>query len=549
MTEKINKYEIQQVISKGSLTTVYLAHHPSLGREVLLKVFSPHLSREKDLVERFVREAQICARLKHPNIVTVYDFGQWEGSPFMVLEFVKGQSLKDIIEQRGKLPPVVAFYLLWDVLKGLGCAHDRGVIHRDIKPANLLVSQEGEAKITDFGLAWAEGAVTLTAPGSIVGTPCYMSPEQVGGRGLDGRSDIFSLGATFYEALSGKRAFGGDSFSECFAKILTEDPPDLRDLELSLPTPMARIVMKMMGKKASKRYKDCSEILVDLDKLGLDEDPSWSREAVQDFLQGAGETRVAGARVWSGRRKIWAVLGMAAALLLLAGGFWGLRFQKPMKAEKDKGTLSGAVDSVGVPKEGGLKSSLGIRLAEERRGGPRFPLPELGVPPPPEILISREKEKYEPLPEVFELMTNRQVGGYLGLDCLPWAEVFIDDSSYGVTPLTGIIPIQTGTHLLRLIHPDYPPYAKEFTIAPEETLRMNLSLIGNFSYLKLLVYPWAEVFIDGVPKGTTPLRKPLVLTPGEHVVVLKNPSFPQWEDKVQLERGKTLELKIRLPRE
>jgi len=224
-TEHISQYLIEQEIAQSSICSVYRATDEKLQRPVLIKKLHPQMAREEDIRNRFEREARVCAFLNHNNIVSIYDYHADPELSMLVLEFVMGQSLNALMRSCKRVEWKISLAILFGVLKGLAYAHSKGVVHRDIKPDNILLSSEGQVKITDFGLATLEDAPKLTRQGQIIGTPAYLPPEGVTGEPIDARSDLFSLGATIYEILTGKSAFHGENFSATINLILKHDPP------------------------------------------------------------------------------------------------------------------------------------------------------------------------------------------------------------------------------------------------------------------------------------------------------------------------------------
>jgi eukaryotic-like serine/threonine-protein kinase len=206
------RYRIERHLARGGMAEVYLAHDQLLDRPVAVKVLFPELARDDSFVERFRRESQSAARLNHPNIVSVYDFGEDGEALFIVMEYVPGQTLSEIIRTHGPLAPGQAVAIAAEVAAGLEAAHREGIVHRDVKPANVLVTPDGVAKIADFGIAHAGDAVSdLTMPGTVIGTVTYLSPEQAQGLTVDPRSDVYSLGMVLYEMLTGTAPFRGDN--------------------------------------------------------------------------------------------------------------------------------------------------------------------------------------------------------------------------------------------------------------------------------------------------------------------------------------------------
>ncbi|MDD5565067.1 MAG: serine/threonine-protein kinase, partial [Thermoanaerobaculaceae bacterium] len=265
---KIGHYTIVSELGRGGMGVVYKAHEESLNRFVAIKVLGEHLCTDPTFVTRFVREAQAAAALSHPNIIQIFFIGEDEGRHFFVMEYVSGKSLLAMVREEGRIDnPRAAQYML-QAANGLAVAHDKGFLHRDIKPANLMVDERGLLKIADFGLALPQDAATrLTATGMLMGTPGYLSPEQCRGEAVDRRTDIYSLGVTFFELLSGHTPFHADSPLALLRKILEEEPPDIASLSDAVDPETRRIVHRMIAKDPGQRYQDCHELAADLERL------------------------------------------------------------------------------------------------------------------------------------------------------------------------------------------------------------------------------------------------------------------------------------------
>src|SRR3954447_2780917 len=219
-----NRYEIDREIARGGMAEVYLARDQSLNRPVALKALFPEYAREPSFVERFRREAQAAANLNHPNIVAIYDWGQESGTYFIVMEYVEGRSLRDLIRSEGRLEAGQAADITAEIASALAFAHRSGVVHRDVKPGNVLLTRSGTVKVTDFGIARAGTSDGLTQTGSVMGTATYFSPEQAQGLAVDGRSDVYSLGVVLYEMVTGVAPFSGDAPLAVALKHVREEP-------------------------------------------------------------------------------------------------------------------------------------------------------------------------------------------------------------------------------------------------------------------------------------------------------------------------------------
>ena len=262
----VSHYKIISKIGVGGMGEVYLAEDTALNRNVALKFLPLHLTGDPDFKARFKREAQSAAKLNHPNIITVYEVGEHIGRPYFVMEHVEGRTLKEIASSE-KLDTDKIVSLAIQICDGLGAAHDKGVVHRDIKPSNIVIDAYGRPKILDFGLATIQGGEQLTKTGSTLGTVRYMSPEQVEGKALDNRSDLFSLGVVFYELLTGQSPFGRESDIATVKAISTVTPEPLARFSSGVSDDVQRIVSKLLEKDPSLRYQTASGLLSDLKRL------------------------------------------------------------------------------------------------------------------------------------------------------------------------------------------------------------------------------------------------------------------------------------------
>lgn len=256
--QKLGKYNIVGKIGKGAMGEVYKGHDPILNRFVAIKIIAETLGTDTDLVERFKREARNAAQLNHPNIITIYDFVEEEGHLYMVMELLEGQDLKELIKSGSPLTMEQILTIMEQIADGLGFAHSRGVIHRDLKPANIHVSKNGQVKILDFGLVH-EASSDMTKTGQVMGTPNYMSPEQVQGLRVDPRSDIFSLGAVFYELLTRKKPFSADSIHATMFKVVQGDREPLGQYT-HLPRPLVNMVDRALDKDPEGRFADAKAL-------------------------------------------------------------------------------------------------------------------------------------------------------------------------------------------------------------------------------------------------------------------------------------------------
>lgn len=256
--ENIGRYVVTGELGKGAMGVVYRATDPNIGRTLALKTMrlDIHGASSSDMLKRFQNEARAAGVLNHRNIVTIYDAGESDGMFYIAMEFIAGATLAGLLRDRRTLSPEEAARIGAQICEGLDYAHYKGVIHRDIKPANIMIAGDGTVKIMDFGIAKAGAGLTHT--GEVLGTPNYMSPEQVRGRVLDGRTDLFSTGVMLYEMLTGEKPFNANSVTTIIYKIINEVPPPPRELDASIPSGMSAVIAKAMAKSPDERYQSGS---------------------------------------------------------------------------------------------------------------------------------------------------------------------------------------------------------------------------------------------------------------------------------------------------
>lgn len=256
---RIASYTLLEPIGHGGMAVVYRARQDSLERTVAIKILSENLAASTEFMERFRREARTVANLRHPNVITVFDFGEDEnGVPYLVLEYIEGPTLADLMDtglDDRRIPG-----LLDQIAAGLDYAHARGVIHRDIKPGNVLMTDDGRAVLADFGLAWLLEGAHLTLTGGVIGTPEYMAPEQAGGEAIDHRVDVYALGVVLYEMLVGARPFVAETPIAVLLQHLQDPPPSIVDARPDLPLGVGEVIARALAKDPSERFGSAGEL-------------------------------------------------------------------------------------------------------------------------------------------------------------------------------------------------------------------------------------------------------------------------------------------------
>jgi len=334
----LDRYEVGRLLGAGGMAEVFEGRDRLLARRVAIKVLQLQFARDPSFLIRFKREAQAAASLSHPNIVGVYDTGSEDGTHFIVMEYVDGRTLKEVIRAEGPLYPERAAEICADVCSALVAAHARGLIHRDIKPGNVMLTPDGKVKVMDFGIARATTSETITQTAAVVGTAQYISPEQAQGQAVDYRSDIYSLGCCLYEMLTGTVPFTGATPVAIAYRHVREDPTPPRMLNADVPAPLEAICLKAMAKLPDNRYQTAAEFQSDLERFRNGQpvqatpllDSAATTQAIPRGDGGADPTAMLGgaadyAEPYEEERRTsvgWIVVSVLALLLVGAAAFF-----------------------------------------------------------------------------------------------------------------------------------------------------------------------------------------------------------------------------------
>ena len=432
MIDRIGNCRVIEEVGAGGMAVIYKAVQEPLGRTVALKALKSSIAVEPQFSERFEREAKFMASLQQENIINVHDFIKYGGTMFIVMEYVEGVDLYDLLEQSEGLPVEVATIIALQVARALNHAHFRGIIHRDIKPANVMISKRGDVKLMDFGIARDESLSDLTETGTGLGTPSYMSPEQILGDKLDQRTDIWSLGVVFYQMLTGKKPFLEDPRRSVLQKIRLDRYVPARKLMPKIPRSIERILGRCMEKLPADRYASMQALIHDLEDFLASRVGINYNAFMVSFLKDQG------------------VLSDDEASGILATG--AIREGQRMVREdrrvmRSVGLLHAVVMAVMI--FGGLV----IQLASST------PLPE--------------RERISP-----GIGLDPEHVGYLKVVAEPWAEVLVDGRKMATTPFAAPIALSAGLHYVELVNPYFKKVTRELEITPGKTeiVREKLAL-------------------------------------------------------------------------
>ena len=311
------RYELIEIVGTGGMAIVYRALDQKTGREVAVKLLRPEFERDEEFVRRFSHEAKAAAQVAHENIVNMLDVG-FDGVPYIVMEFVRGQTLKDLIRSVGSIPPRQAVAMALRILAALDHAHRNNIVHRDIKPQNILVDESGMIKVADFGIARVTNSSTMTATGdgSFFGSVHYISPEQARGEKADEKSDLYSVGVVLYEMLTGQVPFDSESAVSIAIKHIGETPRSIRELKPELPRALEQILQKALSKDPADRYQSASEMAADLKRSLTNPRGGFVRNPVMDAQRRKARVRNALAGLL-----LAAVLGAMVLIIVKTGVF------------------------------------------------------------------------------------------------------------------------------------------------------------------------------------------------------------------------------------
>ena len=416
--KKIGKYTVSGVLGQGGMGMVYCAQDPLIGRTVAIKTIRLDILEQpagkEEALKRFLREAQSVGNLSHPNIVTIYDVGEDDGLIYIAMEYIDGRSLEDMLKQNKKFSLDEIVQLFSQLGSALDYAHQKGIVHRDIKPANILVDRNGKVSIVDFGVA-RTAASDMTQTGMLMGTPRYMSPEQVMGKKVDNRSDIFSLGAILYELLTQCNPFEGESITTVIFKIMHADLRPLSDFNKQLPKGLDMVVKKALARDADSRYQTCSELLGDLIKQSLSKGQTDTIRESQDDkeeTQALGTPMSATPPALKNRKPLFVMLlAMIAVLGAIIGIVWFGNRESPKPA-------TGA-DSTAVPPAAAEFPTQGKNAPEPALVNAADSAARPGTLPPPDVQKKQPPAsppvlvgKVTPAEEYTEVHSARNANGF-----------------------------------------------------------------------------------------------------------------------------------------
>jgi len=512
MMKTIGNYEILSVIAEHGPTTICIAKHKKLGRKTFLKIFK---SNDPTLLQRFEREAKIVADLNDEQIVAIYDFGEEDGYYYISMEYVEGSNLKEFLEAE-TLSDEQIIEIAWKITKAVSVLHKRNYIHRDLKPENILIDKNRNIKLTDFGIAYHESLHRMTSEGSLLGTPLYMSPEQINNMPVTPASDVFSMGIIFYQMVTGKHPFEAPRIGEIFSQILTRRVENLKNYRPELPDWFCRLVHRMLEKDPSQRFRSATELLSVFQA-------EWNHELPANVTASERPNQ-------SKYPYIFGSIALAAILTLIV--FWFVSMNNHTPAAPGEGGSAITINPDSVNNRDSVGTAARADLTPPSVNRPN-------VKPVNNLRTSVKKDTFSVKPLLREYTE-------LIIKTYPWCRIYLNYQLIDSTPMIQPIKLKPGKYLLGLQNPLYPLYSDTIVVLPKKQNVLEFYLDSIFARLDLDVLPWGKVYVDGKYIGNTPLQKPIYLTKEKHVLEIRNKYYMTWRDTLDFSKSSRIQKQIAL---
>jgi len=582
--QRIGRYNITAELGKGAMGVVYKATDPNIGRTVAIKTtrLDTHGLETEDLLRRFKNEARSAGTLNHPNIVTIYDAGEQDGVFYIAMEYIEGHTLHELLGEHRSLPVERVIDIVRQVCAALDYAHAHGVIHRDIKPANIMLAANDAVKVMDFGIAKTGG--TMTATGQVLGTPNYMSPEQVKGKPIDGRSDLFGVGVLLYEMLTGEKPFDGQNVTTIIYKIVSENPIPPRELDVTIHPGMSAVVTKALAKVPDERYQTGAALVA-----GLENYKSFGSEAgatqlismagdrtlvtpppVQARLAAAGGTGTPAVRATTPApattaqpapakppaRKAPAretntrmLAGVVVLLLIAATAAWRVHRRHQQQAQQAAATQAPpAVQEPAAQAPPAPAAAPAEAASAETPPAPELPPQQQPTPraaSKPRTKSAAAQAAPAPQPPSAPAAEAATTGTVHVTSAPPGATVTIDGSGSFVTPFDSP-PLKAGTHSFSVSKVGYAGAQRKLDVVAGKATNLDVALTVSGAVLEVQSDPpGAAILVDEKPTNKfTPAK--LTVPQGEHKVRLRMEGYKDESTVLQVTEGQTLSFSPKL---
>lgn len=536
--KKISNYQLFTELQRGPITWVYKALQPELERVVLVKQLNPDLVNDQELVERFKQEGLTLAKIKSPHVITIFDFGHAEGIPFLVTEFIEGNTLADLIERHGALPWDICFFILQQLAQGLAVIHNQNIIHQDIKPENIFVTDQGEAKLGDLGFS-----ISLAqANKPIQGTPAYLPPELILGSTIDFRSDLYSLGVVGYEMLTGENPFAADDMQKVLHRIVNLKPISIHGVKPEVPEQLSNIISKLMSRDPNVRCKSAQAFYQELEELkistGIKVDSnsfirfSQEPEHYQPIRLIPSEPIARPIQRPKKQRRTVFAFGLIAIgiLIFLLSRFMNDGFS----------FLPNAADTSRTQIERNFNQPENTNTIPENRE-------EKTASKINDVAENTIEKEHQTDTLQIPIATETR-GDTIVITSDPRAVVFRNGDSLGFTPLIFFLKTKNELWEMEFRTPGFPTIKKTVTIFDLPAQKIHINLWQEVGFLDLSIMPWGEIWIDGDSVDVSPISHPIILTAGNHKITVRHPSLKNATELFYIAVGETLRKDIYLQR-
>jgi serine/threonine protein kinase len=537
-------YSCFKEISRGPVTSVYLCHSGKSDQVFLLKTLHPQYNSDHEISKRFSREANLYQRLKHPNIVNIIKLGKSDNQYYLVMDYVAGWPLDRFLKLFHPVSVSDSIAIISQILSGLNYAHNQSIIHRDIKPSNIIIGQNGIVKLTDFGLARQVDISAITEQGNIIGTPAYMSPEVLSGEESTYQSDIFSLGVTWHELLTGSNPFRGDSIPESINNILNKNVLPISSQNENFPEWLDSLILQMLEKNPEERINNCKEVL---DNISAQNEHAIPENFAQMLLQSIDskkiptlfqlentpekpESRIA-------LKLVFIVLVIMIALVIVFSISDDKTNISDLAVKKDSSMVNifpiikGTDENIDSDHNTNITESLSQDQIENQAEVTK-------------VIIDKEIASNDSLTS--EDLNKQILPGGVYINVYPWADLYIDGSYYATTPIRENIMLAAGTYNFELRNPSHETLFASIDIKSNVVDTLQYWLDEIFGQLSVRVKPWGKIYINEEFVDTTPLDEPLKLKSGRYQVLIKNPYFSDYKEAVEIVAGQTYELSVNM---
>ena len=537
----ISKYQVFSELQRGPITSVFKAIQPELQRVVLVKQLNPDLTRDEELVARLRQEGLILAKIRSPHVITIFDFGLEDGIPFLVTEFIEGQTLADLIAQHGAIPWDIGSVILHKLAQGLIAIHQHKIIHQDIKPENIFLSHDGEVKLGDLGFS-----VPLDqADQFIQGTPAYLAPEVIEGSAPDFRSDLYSLGVVGYEMLTGDNPFAAADMQVVLSRIANLNPLEVNAVRSQVPEQLSKMISKSMHRSPGERFASARELCQALEKFIASGGIKPDEQTLVNYLQAPdsyqisrtiSEEKAEPRAAKFGTRKIPALAVASIVLLVLIIFF--IRQLEDGRGFFKKNNNAFIADSTQI-----LKQSDVERDIPEKNNEQVIPT-ELATKS-----ASRDSSRLEYRGQAGDTVAGAMaddVHKSIRISSDPRSMIFQNGDSLGISPISLSVEPGRDQTEIEFRAPGFPGIKKTVNFTGEVAQKIHYNLWKEVGYLEIDVLPWGTIWIDGDSIDTSPINRQIILAPGKHELMVKHPSLKNTSELFYVAVGETVRKSIHL---